>query len=405
MKGILKKILAGVGVAVAVLALAIGVLVAVFWDEAKVRGQNLVAIFSEEPEYAEGFADKEEVLEYLAAHPGNFSLVVRSADGEDDISHMPDEPNPLASTKKIVVLAAYAKEVFEGNLDPDEEIPVSEWEKYYVPNTDGGAHPAAMENLEIATDGNGAATDSGATATLDEMASAMISVSDNAATDYFITRFRPEKIRSVIEDGNLVGQRPIPPISGSFLVWNSPEGEGTPSLAQMSREEYATAVAEATESYANGECPDEWREGNAPLESFIEQREMAMEYEAEGAAEDYARIMAGVADGEFISPEASEIMRRHLEWPMESEANKERFEAFGAKGGSLAGILNQAAYATPKNGGFSGETRVVVLFTRGMSASAWLGATQSEGYGDFVDALATDREFAERVEREIGAKQ
>jgi hypothetical protein len=408
MKGTLAKILAGVGVAVAVLVLALGALVAVFWDEAKVRGQNLVAIFTEEPEYAEGFANREETLEYLTSHPEDFSLVVRNASegsSKAEIEYLSDEPNPLASTKKIVVLAAYAKEASNGNLDPEEEVPVSEWEKYYVPNADGGAHPAAMESLGIATDENGAATDPEATATLDEMASAMISVSDNAATDYFIERLGQEKTRAVIEEENLAGQSPILPISGSMLVWNGPDGGGAPNLAQMSREEYTAAVMRATESYASGEYPGEWREGRAPLGSLVEQREMAAKYETKGAAEDFARIMAGAAAGEFISPEASGVMRRHLEWPMESEANKETFEAFGAKGGSLAGVLNQAAYAAPKAGAFSGETRVVILFTRGMSVSAWLGATQSEGYSDFVDALATDEIFAEKVERQIREKE
>lgn len=375
----------GIGAVIWVLVVASSVLLAVFWDEAKVRGSNLLAIF-EEPEYAEGFADREEALDYLKAHPEDFSLVARSAGGEAGISYKPEEPNPLASTKKIVVLAAYAKEVSEGRVDPDEKIPVSEWEKYYVPDTDGGAHPASLERLGVPTD---------------EVASAMISESDNAATDYLLEKLGPEKIQAVIEDENLTGQQTILPISGSILVWNGPDGEGTPGLAQMSREEYAAEVMRATESYKKDEYSDEWREGRAPLGSLAEQRETVSKYEVKGTAEDYARIMAGVSAGEFISPEASEVMRRHLEWPMRERSNEEKYRTFGAKGGSLSGVLNQAMYAAPRDGGFSGETRVVVLFTRGMSGSAWLGAQQSEGYGDFMEALATDEEFAEKAEKEI----
>lgn len=404
MKKLLVRILMGIGVVIGVLLVVSGVLLAVFWDEAKVRGSNLIAVF-EEPEYAGGFADREEVLDYLRAHPDDFSLVVRSPGEEAEISHLPAEPSPLASTKKIVVLAAYAREVSEGRLDPEEEVPIAEWERYYVPNTDGGAHPAAMEELGIQTGEDGVASDQGATATLDEMAEAMISVSDNAATDYLIERLGQEKIRAVVEDEGLTGQENVLPISGSMFVWNGPDGEGTPGLSEMSREEYTARVLRATESYANGEYPDKWREGRAPLGSLVEQRSQAAEYETTGTAEDYARIMGGVASGEFISPEVAGIMADHLDWPMERPSSRDTFEEMGRKGGSLSGILTQATYAVPKRGDYSGEERVAVLFVREMSGSAWLGVQQSDGYGDFTDALLTDGKFVGKVELELGGRR
>src|SRR5690625_3211974 len=52
---------------------------------------------------------------------------------------------PLASTVKIVVAIEYAFQVEEGKLNPNELIDLSELEIYYVPNLDGGAHPAWLE--------------------------------------------------------------------------------------------------------------------------------------------------------------------------------------------------------------------------------------------------------------------
>lgn len=394
----------GVGVVIGVLLVVSGVLLAVFWDEAKVRGGNLIAVF-EEPEYAGGFADREEMLDYLKAHPDDFSLVVRSTGEEAEVAHLPAEPSPLASTKKIVVLAAYAREVSGGRLDPEEEVPVAEWERYYVPNTDGGAHPAAMEELGIPTGEDGAASEQRATATLDEMAEAMISVSDNAATDYLTERLGQEKIRAVIEDGGLTGQEAVLPISGSMLVWNGPEDEGTQGLSEMSHEEYTARVLRATESYAGGEYPDKWRAGQAPLYSLVEQRSHAAKYETTGTAEDYAHIMGRVASGEFVSTEVSAIMADHLDWPMERPSSRATFEEMGRKGGSLSGILTQATYAVPKRGDYAGEERVAVLFLRDMSGSAWLGVQQSDGYEDFTNALLTDEKFVGKVERELGGKR
>ena len=46
----------------------------------------------------------------------------------------------------------------------------------------------------------------------------------------------------------------------------------------------------------------------------------------------------------------------------------------------------------------------MVLFLRDMPVSAWLGAQESEGFEEFMVGLATDREFAEKVDRELGAE-
>ena len=41
---------------------------------------------------------------------------------------------------KIVIAIEYAKQVAEGKIRKDEKISLKELEKYYVKNTDGGAH-------------------------------------------------------------------------------------------------------------------------------------------------------------------------------------------------------------------------------------------------------------------------
>ncbi len=76
----------------------------------------------------------------------------------------------------MVPLAAYARAVATGALDPQERIAVTDWERWYLPGTDGGAHDAARTRLP------------GDTVTLDQMVSAMIRESDNAAPDYLRDR-------------------------------------------------------------------------------------------------------------------------------------------------------------------------------------------------------------------------
>ena len=421
MNRLLKRVLQGLAVLVGLIAVASGVVLAIWWDEARVRASNFSAIF-EESDYAEGFANKEDVLKYIRDHRQDVSLVsyTVSQDGSPsgstpEIRHQPGKETPLASTKKVIVLAAYAREVSDGDLDPEEGVRVSEWEKYYLPNTDGGAHPDALRKLDLQTKENGAAANSGAEVPLSEVAQAMIRSSDNAATDYLITRLGEDKIQAVIEDSDLKGQELVQPILGNFLLWfdlDSEEsdiskqlsGKRLKELQSLDEEEYATRVKKLTQAYAEGEIGTRWRKEGPPTGPLRYQKDVTQEFETRGTAEDYARIMSGVATGKFISPEVSGIMRRHLDWPMEKKGNKEKFQNLGAKGGSLAGVLNQAIFAVPKTGDFADETRVTVIFIRQMPLSAWLGAQESEGFDDFLLGLEKDRSFAEKTKRELEAR-
>lgn len=418
MKRLLKRILLGFAILCGLIFLASGVALAIWWDEIRIRAGNIAAIM-QEPRYSKGFSDKEEILKYLRGHPQDFSLVSYTvsevgvpSESAPGIQHQPRKETPLASMKKVVVLAAYAHEVSEGNLDPEEGVRVSEWERYYLPNTDGGAHPDALRKLGLETEENGAASGSRAEVEVSDLAQAMIRSSDNAATDYLITRLGEDRIQAVIEDAGLEGQEPILPLLGNFLLWFDLDsedsdlskqfsGERLKELRSLDEEEYAARVNSLTRAYAEGEIGDRWRESGPPTGPLRYQEDVTWELETRGTAEDYARIMAGVSTGEFISQEVSGIMREHLDWPMEKKENKEKFLDFGAKGGSLAGVLNQATFAVPKAGDFAGETRVTVIFIGQMPASAWLGAQKSEGFDDFVLGLATDREFAEKVKREL----
>ena len=50
---------------------------------------------------------------------------------------------------KIVIAVEFAKQVSEGKISRDEQISLQELEKYYVKNTDGGAHPTWLEDAKV----------------------------------------------------------------------------------------------------------------------------------------------------------------------------------------------------------------------------------------------------------------
>ncbi|GAA2276736.1 hypothetical protein GCM10010149_19900 [Nonomuraea roseoviolacea subsp. roseoviolacea] len=106
------------------------------------------------------------MLAYMRAHPDDVALVTQG------ISHNADRLTAVASAIKIFHLAAYADAVRQGRAEPDERVSVALWNSYHLPGTDGGAHEAALRRLKPGT-----------SVTLDQLVSAMIEDSDNAAAD------------------------------------------------------------------------------------------------------------------------------------------------------------------------------------------------------------------------------
>ena len=367
------------------------------------------------PARAQSLDTPEDVLDYLVQHRKDVALVSFSVgpDGPPDsadpvLSVNADQPMALASTIKIVVLAAYAREVAAGRLDPQAELPVREWERFYLPGTDGGAHAASLAALGIPTDSDGFATDPEAPVSWDRIAQAMIRSSDNAAADLLLSRLGDGAVRATLVEAGL-SRHPQPlSILGLFLSWgNHDQGPLTSArvkkLKRMSPKAYAAEVRRLRDRYLD----EGWREAEllwrrqSAIGSYKLQAEAAQNLFPKGTVRDYARIMAQVLQGSFLSREVSDVMRWHLGWPMEIPGNAETFLNFADKGGALAGVLTEAMYFTPRRGDFGGTSHISVLFLRNVSAEAFGSLAQTFAHQLFLVELGLSRSFAEEAEERL----
>ena len=410
-KSRLRKALLGCGWSTLAAMLIIIIFVVWNWSQLRVLPALLADIMAE-PAYATGLNTSAEVLDYLQAHPDAVSLVAYSVtpDGtavSDDtqIWHNPDQPMPLASTKKILVLAAYAQAVVAEQIDPQTAIPLADWDRYHLPGTNGGAHIAALTDLGISVDGAGYALDPEATVTYEQMVWAMIRFSDNAAPDYFLNLFGEDGVAEVMAAAGLT-PRPILPHAGLVLTWQNHEqhvltATALDELTALEPEAYAARVRAMQTAFLDsawGEAEREWRRANRrPPNPHRLELVAANRLDNSGTAREFAAIMAGVVSDTFISAEVSAVMRPYLEWPMAFASNQERFHALGSKGGSLVGLLTGATYYIPSSGEFSDQPRVVVLFMKEMPFAAWLRLSETFAQQQFERDLATDPDFARQV--------
>ncbi len=304
------------------------------------------------------------VLNYIRRHPGDVAIAcVDPAQTEAGLYHNADEPFPLASTFKLVLLAAYADQVANGQLDPQEPVAVQELEKYYLPGTDGDAHSQFLASV-----GEGQTT-----LPLDQIVDGMIVYSSNAAADYVGARLSGVDFAALYHRLGL--EHTDLPFSylGLYLFMTNHE------TGPYAEEEITLAEARAEQSrleqlFLNDPA---WRQaeieylrnqGNfAPVQI---QKEVLGRYGMVGSAADLAEIMlAAYGYTDALSSETQEITRRHLEWPLRVEpANAETFDVLAAESGAWPGILTSAWYADPVG---DKPPRILAVLYRSMPDDYW----------------------------------
>lgn len=343
-------------------------------------------------EEASAAQSTEALVAWIRAHPEKVHLAAWTPGREEHaVLHQADAPTGIASTVKALILAEYARQVADGRLDPSERVPLARWEAFYLPGTDGRAHPRALEKLRE----EGALQDD--EATLAEVAQAMIVHSDNAATDLLLHRLGREAVSSTAAWLGLSEPAPVP-LAGTLLLARTPQDGTLPAqwmttLAEKGPDHVADLawdiLRRLAEDPAFAAAQRESLEREGLGLNLAEQVQYAQALGPRGTARGYAALMAKV----LTAPEGdgwAKHMAQALEWPMARGSVNARFDRFGTKGGSLAGVLTAAYFAQPKEG----EPRVLALFFRDVPFALWAQLLRRYTQQDVERRLLEEPDFA-----------
>lgn len=325
-----------------------------------------------------------EFLSWVESNRDSVGLVVtETGSTEPHISLNPEKAFPLASTRKVLILGAYAVKVADGSLDPMQPVSVEDVERWYWQGTDGGAHEMAKKEWVQQGKINGSVG-----LALDDVVHAMIRWSDNAAADYVLDRVGGRN--AVAEFAKRVGmksQGPLMPIFGEFIAWS------TEDVDEWSKFE-ADARARRAEELAEKTPPSALEDLKLPTVSA--QFEFAKTGTA-GVPREWASLMSSLHEGS-LPVEAIDVTRRHLEWPLQAfPSNRQKFESFGAKGGSLPGVLTEAMYIEPKGS----KAWSVAMFMRDVPAKDWRPLVQSFVHQRFILGLIEDDELRDEAKQAL----
>ena len=321
------------------------------------------------------------LLDWVAAHPRRAGVAVYAGDAPLLLSA--DRRFPLGSVRKVLVLGAYARAAGAGRLDPAERVRIDAVERYYWPDTDGGAHPAALADWGE----RGVVRD--ATVPLDEVAWAMIRWSDNAAADYLLRRVGERAVRRFAERHGMTRQEPLGPVFGEFLAWTATSPSRWARRSPGARAAVAATLARLTP-------PQDV--ARRPLPPVARQRRFAASSPA-GAPRDWARLMRDLLEGRRMTRAEHAIARHHLEWPLVATPElADRFMRLGSKGGRLVGVVAESLYVQVPGG----PPTAAALFLRDVPPRLERELDRTFAQQELLLRLATDRDFRVRARELAG---
>ncbi|MFE6137018.1 serine hydrolase [Bacillus sp. NPDC057893] len=327
--------------------------------------------------------DPKYVLNYIKEHKNNetCSLLIRR-NGEVLTSINENKKLPLASMAKIVIAVEFAKQVSEGKISRDEQISLHELEKYYVKNTDGGAHPAWLEDAkakELVKNGQ---------ITLEEVAKGMIHYSSNANTTYLLEKLGIERVNESIKELELTSHDKFTSYTASLYMrgyvekeLHESEDQSLEMIRNMSNDEYNKHVLQIHEWMKDEE---EWKKREIPLKVDMEFQRIWSDRLVSANAKDYMSIMEKINSRNYFP----KLMQDEIENVFKGTVENSKFEYAGQKGGSTAFVLTKSLYTTDKKGN---KVEVVIMFDDIDNQITYQKLRNNIDY--FIRDVITDEEF------------
>lgn len=322
------------------------------------------------------------VLDFIKKNPDKAAIKLIRNDSII-VERNPNTVMPLASTVKIILAIEYAIQSSSGELNPEEAIAIEELEKFYVPNTDGGAHPQWLASVESKITNN--------SISIREIAKGMIRYSSNANTEWLSRKLGLEKINQRIESLGISDHTDIYYLASSLFVGKEkfPDSKGKDlenKLRNLSIEEYR----EITNTIHSKLTTDTIYKSNIGDLGMNIQRIWSDNLPA-STVNEYAQLMKKLNSKSYFDSKTYEYLDEVMEGLMESAGNQKWFTHAGMKGGSTAFVLTKALYANDKKG----NTTELAYFLNdlGIMESKKLRASMNQ----FELKILTDKEFRDKI--------
>ncbi len=251
---------------------------------------------------------------------------------------------PLASTVKIMVAIEFAKQAAQNVIDEEEYVPLSELDKYYLPNTDGNAHPHWLDYEKklghIRHD----------SAKLIDVARGMIIFSSNANTEYLMDLLGFDNVKNNIQLFDLKQHTAIYPLVAALFMYQNPKNKNEDNvlkgIKKLSDQEYSRYIFDMHNALKFSPA---LKEKFRPQDLTMKMQKAWSDRLPASTTKEYAKICKILNNRKYFDENTYGILSEVMESVMENPANQKWLKHAGMKGGSTAWVLTKAVYATLKD--------------------------------------------------------
>ncbi len=252
---------------------------------------------------------------------------------------------PLASTVNIIVAIEFAKQASHNIFNKNEKISLKELDKYYLPNTDGGAHPRWIEYEKKS--GN----ITGDSVRLIDVARGMIMFSSNANTEFLMDKLGFDNVNNNIQLLGLKQHTIIYPLVASLYLYQNPkkisEEKIIAQIKSMTDAQYARAAYLIHNQLKHDTS---YQQKFRPQDLTLKMQKEWSDRLPASTTKDYVQLCTILNNRRYFDDSTYKIISETLETLMENPANETWIAHAGMKGGSTIFVLTKALYATLKNG-------------------------------------------------------
>ncbi|MBA2249725.1 MAG: serine hydrolase [Chitinophagaceae bacterium] len=252
---------------------------------------------------------------------------------------------PLASTVKILVAVEFAKQAAFKVFDENKYVSLKELDKYYLANTDGGAHP---NWIKYETNLGNIKNDS---ARLIDIAKGMIIFSSNANTEFLMDLLGVDNVNGDIRMFGIKKHTPVYPLVSSLFLYQDPknikEDKIIEEIKYLNNVQYSKAISVIhNELKFNAGYKQKFR-----LQDLtVKMQKVWSDRLPASTTKDYVHMISILNNRTILDEKTYNVLSEVLETVMENPANKSWLDHAGMKGGSTMFVLTKAVYATLKDG-------------------------------------------------------
>lgn len=320
-----------------------------------------------------------DLLNFLEKNKKDLSVTIIENDVKT-LEYNGDVKVPLASTVKLIVAYHFVKAITMGKLKPDEEVSLSDVDRFYIARTDGGAHKAWINISGIKNK-----------VTLLDIAKGMMQFSSNACTDFLIDKIGLNNINKGMSKLDIIDHDDIFPLTPNILTPSfvlSSKRTSLKKIKTMSDADYRKLISEIFELMKNnnkGKMDLEKRLFKKRLLGFKMQSILTQKM-TYSTTNEYSKLMLRFYK-DLLTVKEKEMFDNIL---FGRNLIEEKDHCFWFKSGATPFVLTSALLK-----GSSDNSIAISLFINDKRASNsyWI----QNIFNDFVVMLAKDKKFREKL--------